>query len=726
MDKKHAESWNFDNVLVQFFNSVKECREKLSKSTQTLFRRNRTLFLDELRRQAYRRSYSGRIQLSEHDYDVGIYYNVVHNAIEHKRRNAAREILAPAVRALLTDEDPEGRAYLMSIDDTGLFCQMLALLIRVRFDDGVRAFLGAILLKNWDRLDDVLDDKDWGVIGSAAAHLQNHLLAASAFLRAARLGREPEQRRDSFFDASRGVCFRLREKPDNAAECRYMLKILDDCADSLDDASQFRVLHGLVRAWTASISGGDTKEAADELFECAVRSADEWDDELEDGAGNPLSSSELAVKAPLEWQAYISALSNHVERQIRSFPEPAYSDGTIPDFSPAVSHVNGVRLWDVWEGLAPSLDDTFDKAAETLSRNTETTVRRVKSATIQQTGPDMVTDYSIVQSADRARCDVSVLGVLARHIVPNRRKLKMEMLFPFPARDCPVNAANAVGRPWEFFVWRRGIAADLRVELASGRHVFATAPFFVKDAALIARGLSYSLFLAAFPLTMKITPQAAGPGSIRQDCGDQHFIKSAAKIIARVNGVAPALLWDGRLAYRFSLHVKDLGMDLPAFVCGDAIKGGVPSVGDTVECQAWLFADLRSPAESFSDFKKKHPEGVAVATEAAKEPDDAEDDETLLIECHVAGTSHIEDAAGKTAELTTDSPLYLKREPGNEYDRDAIAIYTAEENRIGYVPQKHNPILSRLMDGGRKLVGKVISREVVDDLLKMRIGIYLR
>ena len=92
----------------------------------------------------------------------------------------------------------------------------------------------------------------------------------------------------------------------------------------------------------------------------------------------------------------------------------------------------------------------------------------------------------------------------------------------------------------------------------------------------------------------------------------------------------------------------------------------------------------------------------------------------------MAGTSHIEDAAGKTAELQKDSPLYLRREPGNEYDRDAIAIYTAEENRIGYVPQKHNPILSRLLDGGRTLVGRVASREVVDDFVKMRICIYLR
>ncbi len=726
MKNNQAESWNFDNVLVIFFNAAKERRDKLSKSTKNLFRRNDALFLDELRRQAYRRSYSGRVELSEHDYDVGIYYNVVHRALERKRRNAAREILAPAVRALMTDKDPEGRAYLMSIGDTGLFCQLLATMLRAGFDDGVYAFLGAILLKHWDRLDDELDDNCWRIVAAAAAHLQMHLLASSAFIRAARLDREPERRRESFFEASRGVCFRLRDKPSDVAECRYMLGILDNCAGSLENAPQFRVLRGLLIAWIAKLTGGDVEEAAAELFESAVQAAEEWDDEHDDGKGGSLASSELAVKAPLEWQAYVATVAGDVGRQIASFPEPVYSDGSVPGFHPAVSHVNGVRLWDVWEGLAPDLDETFDAAAASLSKGTETTVRKVESATFQQTGPDMVVDYALVQSANRASCDISVLGVLARNLERRRGKRILEMLFPFPAKDCPVNAANARGRAWEYFVWRGGIAADVRVELASGRHVRATMPFFVKDADLVVRGLSYSLFLAAFPLTMKVSDQSAGPGSLRQKCGDPHFIRSAADIVARVEAVAPASLWDGRLGYRFSLHVKDLGLDLPAFVCGEAINGNVPAIGDTVECRAWLFADFRAPDESFAEFRKKHPKGVAVAPEPVESTEDAAGDATFLLECHVAGTSHIEDAAGKTAELAKDAPLYLRREPGNEYDRDAIAIYTAEENRIGYVPQKHNPILSRLMDGGRELVGKVVSREVVDDFLRMRIGIYLR
>ena len=726
MKNNQAESWNFDNVLVSFFNAVKERRNHLSKSTQTLFRRNDTLFRDELRRQAYRRSYSGRVELSEHDYDIGIYYNVVHRTLEKKQRIAAREILAPAVRALMTDKDPEGRAYLMSIGDTGLFCHILATILRAGFDDGVYAFLGAILLKHWDRLDDELDDNCWRIVGAAAAHLQFHLLAASAFIRAARLDREPERRRDSFFEASRGVCFRLREKPSDVAECCYMLDILDGCAGSLEDAPQFRVLHGLLTAWIAKLSGGDAEEAAKELFECAIRCADEWDEEHDDGKGGPLASSELAVKAPLEWQAYVATLAGDIGRQVASFPDPVYSDGDVPGFLPAASHVNGVRLWDLWEGLAPKLDDTFDAAAKRLSCGAETTVRKIDSATFQQTGPDMITDYALLQSANRADCDISVLGVLARHLERRRGKRTLEILFPFPSKDCAVNAANARGRAWEYFVWRGGIAADVRVELASGRHVCATMPFFVKDAALVVRGLSYSLFLAAFPLKMKVSSKAAGPGSLTQKCGDMHFIRSAADIVARVEAVAPASLWDGRLAYRFSLHVKDLGLDLPAFVCGEAIEGAVPAIGDTVECRAWIFADFRAPTESFAEFKKRHPKGLAVSPEPVEEPADAEGCGTFLIECHVAGTSHIEDAAGKTAELAKDSPLYLRREPGNEYDRDAIAIYTAEENRIGYVPQKHNPILSRLMDGGRELVGRVVSREVVDDLLRMQIGIYLR
>ena len=728
MKKKTEESWDFDDVLVEFFNAVKARRSNLAKGTTKLFRKNKAPFLTELERQAVRRSYSGAVALSEHDYDLGILYNVVRREVDKKRNNAAREILAPSVRALMTDEDPEGRNYLAKVDDVGLLCQMLVLFMRTDFVDGIWAFLGMLLLAHWDSLDADFNDNDWRIVGAAAGHLGRNVLAASAFLRAAKLDREPERRNESYFDASRGIAFRLRDKPSNLSECLYMAQILAECRDNLDDVPQFRVLCGLVDAWTAKIRGSDVAEAAGSLIEAAKRTAEEWDADL-DNADPSLAASELAVKAPLEWQSYIACLDGNVERQIASFPTPLYADGDERALLPAANHVNGLRIWDVWEGLLPKLPPTFDEAFAELDKESETRLRNIPSGPIQQTGPMLVTDYQLAQSQNRADCDISVLSVSARPA--GRRKYRPEMLFPFPSKDNAANAANTSGRPWEYYVWRHGVAADVRVELKSGLNLFSSMPFFTGDVGGLVRGLSYNLYLAAFPLTFKRISCPHDAGRITQKCGDFRFTRSGADIVARVVSVSPAKLWNGAYALKFMLHVNGLGFDLPAFIGREAIEDAgqgdeaIPVDGDMVECRAWLMADFRDDDEDRSAFLADNPNGVVVKPMPVEAPDE-KGEGTFLLECHVAGTSHVEDVEGKTAELQKDSPLYLRREPGNEYDRDAIAIYTAEDNRIGYVPQKHNPILSRLLDGGRDLVGKVISREVVDDYVRMRISIYMR
>ena len=728
MKKGTEDSWTFDNVLVEFFNAAKERRANLSKDTKTLFRKNKASFLTELRRQAVRRAYSGQIQLSEHDYNLGIYYNVVRRAIDKKHGGSAREILAPAVRALMTDEDPEGRQYLTSVDDVGLLCQILVLCLRTDFDDGIWAFLGMLLLVHWDGIETDFDDGDWRVIGSSAGRLGRKVLAACAFLRAAKRDRDPERRSESYFDASRGVLFRLREKPSNPAECRFLQKILDECRDNLDDVAQFRTLSGLLGVWTASRSGGDTVTATAELLHAAERTAEEWDAEL-DGPDSPLAVSELAVKAPLEWQAHIACLAGDVEKQIDCFPTPLYGDGETPGLRPAVSHVNGVRVWDVWEGLVSDLPNSFRAVVPVLSQGCETVLKSVPSCPIQQTGGKLVDDYLVAQSTNRNACDISVLSISVRGV--GRRKRLPEMFFPFPAKEFGGNAANACGRPWEYFVWRHGVAADVRVELTPALHLYATMPYFVGDEFFLVRGLSYSLYLAAFPLSFKKASNQKDGGSISPAGGHSFFTRASADIVGRVVSVSPATLWNGDTVLKFMLHVGGLPFDLPAFVSRKTIEDDAPDgesfpvEGDMVDCRAWMMVDFRTAQESREAFVADNPKGVPVKPVPVADPN-GRDEGTFLLECHVAGTSRVDDVEGKTAELQKDSPLYLRREPGNEYDRDAIAIYTAEENRIGYVPHQHNPILSRLLDSGRNLIGKVVSREVVNDFVRMRMGIYLR
>jgi hypothetical protein len=100
--------------------------------------------------------------------------------------------------------------------------------------------------------------------------------------------------------------------------------------------------------------------------------------------------------------------------------------------------------------------------------------------------------------------------------------------------------------------------------------------------------------------------------------------------------------------------------------------------------------------------------------------------EIQLMECYVAGTSFREDIEEIEPELQKDDLLVLKREPDNEYDKFAIAVYDKEERLIGYIPQRKNEIPARLIDAGKIVFGKIESKNWQDNWLKINICIFMR
>lgn len=99
--------------------------------------------------------------------------------------------------------------------------------------------------------------------------------------------------------------------------------------------------------------------------------------------------------------------------------------------------------------------------------------------------------------------------------------------------------------------------------------------------------------------------------------------------------------------------------------------------------------------------------------------------EILLIECHVAGTSY--------RELTDVEPLLkpgdllpLQREPQNPHDARAIRILDEAGHFLGYVPRAKNEALANLMDAGKLLFGKLVSKEWLGDWLKLEMRVLMR
>jgi len=99
--------------------------------------------------------------------------------------------------------------------------------------------------------------------------------------------------------------------------------------------------------------------------------------------------------------------------------------------------------------------------------------------------------------------------------------------------------------------------------------------------------------------------------------------------------------------------------------------------------------------------------------------------EVELLDCNVAGTTFL-DLDDIEPKLKKHQLLMLKREPNNEYDNNAILILTEEGKKLGYVPQDKNEVLSKLMDAGKLLFGRLDEKSWVDDWLKLDIQVYLR
>lgn len=79
----------------------------------------------------------------------------------------------------------------------------------------------------------------------------------------------------------------------------------------------------------------------------------------------------------------------------------------------------------------------------------------------------------------------------------------------------------------------------------------------------------------------------------------------------------------------------------------------------------------------------------------------------LVLQTGLAGAHfYIESPAEKEAleAIAPGTELLLYREPENEYDKWAIAVYLTEDDKIGFISRFKNETIARLMDAGKKFV----------------------
>lgn len=86
----------------------------------------------------------------------------------------------------------------------------------------------------------------------------------------------------------------------------------------------------------------------------------------------------------------------------------------------------------------------------------------------------------------------------------------------------------------------------------------------------------------------------------------------------------------------------------------------------------------------------------------------------LVLKTGIAGMQYYVEGPEDQLRLDNLKPgdeLRLYRDPDNEHDEWAVAVYATEEDKLGYISRFKNETIARLMDAGKKFVAVVDSPE---------------
>ena len=94
-----------------------------------------------------------------------------------------------------------------------------------------------------------------------------------------------------------------------------------------------------------------------------------------------------------------------------------------------------------------------------------------------------------------------------------------------------------------------------------------------------------------------------------------------------------------------------------------------------------------------------------------------------LMDTYIAGTTHLKDESVLDTVSVGDE-LILQRED-NKFDENAILVLNAKKEKLGYIPEKDNPVFARLMDAGKLIKARVNDIDNIATFKKIRIAVVM-
>jgi hypothetical protein len=96
-----------------------------------------------------------------------------------------------------------------------------------------------------------------------------------------------------------------------------------------------------------------------------------------------------------------------------------------------------------------------------------------------------------------------------------------------------------------------------------------------------------------------------------------------------------------------------------------------------------------------------------------------------LLDCPIAGFRY-HDGPMLEKRLRPRTPLRIVREPENPHDRRAIALYTEDGAKLGYIPKWLNPVPADMLDRGEHLTARIEAVRPEKPVWKrVKVGVYV-
>lgn len=97
----------------------------------------------------------------------------------------------------------------------------------------------------------------------------------------------------------------------------------------------------------------------------------------------------------------------------------------------------------------------------------------------------------------------------------------------------------------------------------------------------------------------------------------------------------------------------------------------------------------------------------------------------FIEETTIAGTNHVANIHEIARQIPRDAQLTLEHDDRNPYDPWAVRVLDGQGNRLGYVSCDCNEVVARLLDGGKRVMGRLRHIANVEAWTRIEMGVYL-